>query len=227
MQQQQQYSYTSNDLRERDFTLWLAVKAYEHMRSLVIHNNKDGPKGKLRTDDLESAKVYEGSGKEGNVSAYTIVGGQPYYSTNTKSEETNYTLVDSQCDHAEMKLFDQFGSQLDYIGVSRLCCLYCAAQMLARGFTGFRGCHMKSFTGYVWLPDVHNDSAFRTALWGEEVESYLSTMNEDEWEKFLRKISNGGDVMNKFMQYYNDEYQPTYRKDPQNPFSSSNQKNYL
>jgi hypothetical protein len=211
------FDYSSEALQERDSVLWLAVKAYEHMRSLVIKNNKDSAKGKLRWED-EQAAIHINSDKAGDVCACVLVNDEAEYATNSSGG--------SGSGHAEMRLFQKHGFQVQYIGVSRLCCLYCAAQLLACGFHGFRGCHMNSFKGYTWLPAIDN-SNFRTALWGAQVEYYLKKLDENGWQQFLSKISNGDNVLSKFLQYYNDEYQPMYEKSETNPFSGSNQKNYF
>ena len=221
------FGYTSAEIEKRDPVLLLAIQAYEHMRSLVIRNDKDSFKGKLRPEDLKAAEIYRGSQQVSEVSAFAIIDGQPHYAINASKNTTGFEVVESSdCNHAEMKLFQSLGSQTTYIGVSRLCRLYCAAQMLARGFRGFRGCHMKSFSGYQWLPEIDTDNGFRRALWGDDVARTLESQPE-LWQKFKQKISDGANLLSKFLQYYNAQYQPGVKKNETNPYSNLNQQNYL
>lgn len=245
-----QYEMTTVDLEQKKPILLLALRAFQHMRDLVIHADKDGPKGKLRQEDIEAAKTYREydedqfyrSFDEKKVGAFAVVDTSPVYATNRdvpKSAKARHqvkgwnaeyigdsTIQSNQtCEHAEMKIFRSKQGALKYIGVSKLCCLYCAAQMLACGFTGFRGCHMKAFNNYMWLPEVDTDSSFRAKLWGSDVEYELRRLNEEQRTEFRKTISNGATLLQKYVEWYNTDLQPLYPKSV-SKYSEENQYSY-
>ncbi len=220
-----------SNFNTEDQDLWnLAIAAYNHMRSLVIKNDKDSAKLKIHKLDIEATKTYRtyddtsfhSSQSTKTVGAVATVEGVNYYATNShvpnsmkarlkvKKEkyDKKFKYVDETVNqentcyvHAEMKLFSRFGSQVGYIGVSKLCCLYCAAQMLAMGFTGFRGCHMKAFNNYQWHSYACDPGEvgdwYRARVWGDEVAYWVKKMSNEQWDSFIRKVSQGSTLAQK------------------------------
>lgn len=212
----------------------LAKKAFLHMRSLVIKYNKDGTKGSVKKEDRDSLYIYgpnDDSAK--NIGAVTYSNSQVMIATNSSIPQTgvssfqnyypNKTVVtvrntqltdNALCMHAEIKLF-QTSPNVEYIGVSKLCCLYCAAQLLARGFTGFRGCSMVAFNNYQWMNEV-SDHNFRVALWGGEVAGVLKDASVEILTLFMFHISQGSTLMQSLQQSsvihndYTDNKHPLY-----------------
>jgi hypothetical protein len=101
--------------------------------------------------------------------------------------------------HAEIKVYLHARGSIGYIGVSKLCCLYCAAQLLAQGFTGFRGCSMVAFNNYRWA-SVIDDKAFASALWGSDVVDTLWSSSKELQTLFVHNISQGSTLLQKLIE---------------------------
>jgi hypothetical protein len=202
----------------QNFAMELAKAAFQHMRSLVIRYNKDGTKGFLASQDIDALYIYGAknmSAKE--IGAVAMSGERVLIATNStvpqKGVEAfqeyyaskNIETVDSAplgenqlCMHAEIKIFRNEPG-IGYIGVSKLCCLYCAAQLLASGFAGFRGCSMVAFNNYQWLPDV-SKKTFQKILWGEEVAEVLARAPSEIKDLFMFYISQGSTLMQRLQE---------------------------
>lgn len=219
--------------------LWkLALAAFQNMRSLVIRNDRDSAKLFLAEEDKEAARIYY-TDDEKLVGACAFYDKKYYFATNStvpkEAKERHKEYLDAEkCvyvderepeqnkpyKHAEMKVFTATGGQA-YIGVSKLCCLYCAAQLLAYGFTSFRGCSMVSFNNYEWMPDVFESSKYRAALWGEDVEKVVKKLGGNDWEAFLKMMSQGSTLLQKFREAHDKESTyplTTYSKQNQIPY---------
>jgi hypothetical protein len=217
------YAEEQQEIIRKGYVWELALAAFDHMRRLVITNDKDSAKGPMREEDYEAARIYKNP-KIDEVGACARIGSDFYFATNrdvpqTAKDSHSELFPASTCHyleelvpksnapikHAEMKIYTATGGQA-YIGVSKLCCLYCAAQLLASGFRGFRGCSMAAFNNYAWLPAVYEDSKFRAALWGGEVESHLLRFDDEMWGLFLRCISNGATLLQKYRERWGQEH---------------------
>lgn len=71
--------------------------------------------------------------------------------------------------HAEVKLADtgslEFGT---YIGISKECCLCCAAALLVQGKYRFGGCHGEAFNHWPWPSFIRNDAGNLKRFMGDE-----------------------------------------------------------
>jgi hypothetical protein len=101
--------------------------------------------------------------------------------------------------HAEIKVYLHAGPSIGYIGVSKLCCLYCAAQLLAHGFTGFRGCSMVAFNNYQWASVIDNKE-FARVLWGSNVVDTVWSSGLELQTLFMHHISQGSTLMEKLIE---------------------------
>ena len=79
--------------------------------------------------------------------------------------------------HAEMKIADLSGAPSGtYIGISKECCLCCAAALLVQGKYRFGGCHGQAFDNWPMPSFIRNNPANLRKFMGEEAWALYSLL---------------------------------------------------
>jgi hypothetical protein len=164
--------------------------AYRNMVSLVQRHHKDCD---VRQEADELAESLSGNNphwRKGNCVAVVVrkgaltrialnaltKKGHPHLSLHPSAlealEESGAQFIDMTkpiYEHCEIRLWEQFGDVAGYIGIMQPCCLYCAAQLLSAGFTGFRGCHLQTYGKYVFSEKILSNPRYLRTLFGAYV----------------------------------------------------------
>ena len=189
--------------------------AYQNMVNLVLRFGK-GVDAPLEPDKL--AEALSGSNqhwKKGNCVAVVVRKDErPMIALNalTKRGEPKESLDKSahkaldeyqgqfidmselEYEHCEIRLWEQFGNTVDYIGIMQPCCLFCAAQLLAAGFTGFRGCHLQIYKRYTFSVKILSNPGRLRILFGGAVFNWYIGLNPKQKLDFLDLLAVGQGV---------------------------------
>ena len=83
--------------------------------------------------------------------------------------------------HAEIQLWEMCPNT-NYIGIQQYCCFFCAAQLLAAGFTKFAGCHMSLYSKpYTFSNKIWGNPQYLKRLLGAKV--YKAYLKLDDGDK--------------------------------------------
>ena len=107
-----------------------------------------------------------------------------------------YELITSNVpyQHAETRLWEHFAADpsVVYIGIWQPCCLFCAAQLIAAGFSGFGGCHGSVYGQYVFSRRILGDPFRRTRLLGAKNAEWFDTASARDRLMFLYALASLG-----------------------------------
>jgi hypothetical protein len=95
--------------------------------------------------------------------------------------------------HCEIKLWEDVDDfeQLPF-GVQQLCCLYCAAQLVAVGVTNFAGCHGQTYGHTNISTVVVGQPGPCRKLLGAKVYAWYEKLKTDEQRQFISALECGG-----------------------------------
>jgi hypothetical protein len=138
-----------------------------------------------------------------------------------------YERLHSEIRHAQK----QAASGKSYaITVDKLCCLFCAIQLLAIGrekeVISNLGWHTRKLGWYTFSPAILYYSSFRRKIWGNSVEAYFSPLKDEDKLSFLQilsSIANGGDLAYKHYMKKTSFMQQILKK-PEFQFNGTNYK---
>ncbi len=104
-----------------------------------------------------------------------------------------YELITSNVpyQHAETRLWEHFAADpsVVYIGIWQPCCLFCAAQLIAAGFSGFGGCHGNVYGQYVFSRRILGDPFRRARFLGTENAVWFETASARDRLLFLHALA--------------------------------------
>ena len=219
-----------------------ADTARKHMMVLVQSYGKEGATGPETEADRQAAKIIARYNEKFGGATCAAVFYDPTQSkvlgvgANKKTDipklgmarlRTKYNgfelVNEGQCSfmHAEIRIWEKYvgNPNLVYIGIDKLCCLFCAAQLLAAGFTGFRGCHMNTYKQYTFSNRILSRRSWRRRLLGPTVDDKYAQWTAKERLDFLSVLANApvtvnNDTTASSHDYASDSDDETYEKDP-------------
>jgi len=180
--------------------------AYRNMVALVQRYNKVGDAPRPADVIAEELSGSDKHWRMGNCVAVVMSSGGPKIALNElskKKKEPRESLHPSgreafdkyegefidmdllDYEHCEIRLWEQYEPLVDYIGIMQPCCLFCAAQLLSAGFTGFRGCHLKTYGRYTFSTKILMVPERLRVLLGGEVFDWYSRLNSKSKLDFL------------------------------------------
>lgn len=218
-----------------------AKAAHDHMVNLVRSCGKEGPVGGETEADRQAAKVIARYNQQfGGATCAEVfydpaqarvlaVGANkttdipPLGMARLRTRYDDFVLVnEGQCYfmHAEIRIWEKYAGNpnLVYIGIDKLCCLYCAAQLLAAGFTGFRGCHMNTYKQYTFSNQILSFRSKRRMLFGGAVADKYDGWTPKQRLDFLSVLANrplklSNDTTAASCDYASDSDNEKYEKD--------------
>jgi hypothetical protein len=211
---------SGKDRKEYEQTMALYVtEAYNHMVALVKqHKTGDNPQeADIVAQELSGTNSHW---KKGNCIAVAVRQGQgpvialnlltkksggtiaslDKTATGTLEKYPGYEFIDMSAvvyEHCEIRIWEKHGDTLDYIGIMQPCCLFCAAQLLAAGFTGFRGCHFDIYKQYTFSNKILSNPTWLRNLFGAAVADWYNHLDAKQKLDFLDLLAAGVGVKQK------------------------------
>ncbi|HWS85708.1 MAG TPA: hypothetical protein VN282_01850 [Pyrinomonadaceae bacterium] len=95
--------------------------------------------------------------------------------------------------HCEIKLWEEVDDFENLpFGVQQLCCLYCAAQLVAVGVTNFLGCHGQTYDHTNISQVIVGQPGSCRRLLGDRVYKWYEKLHTDEQRQFISALEGGG-----------------------------------